>query len=160
MKIVKILFLSFVFMLMCSQALAQEAKPAVGDLAFMTGCWELNVKSSGMVISEHWMKPAGGSLIGMSRTVKGDKTVGFEFLRIAEKPDGVFYIARPSEAKEETAFKLVKTAKGEAVFENLAHDFPQRIIYRSDKTDSLFARIESGDKKKGMDIPMTRANCQ
>ncbi len=138
---------------------AQE-KPSIGSLGWMSGCWELNVAPSKMTIAEQWMKPAGGSMIGMSRTVKGDSTLMFEFLRIAENADGIFYIARPSSAKEETQFKLVKWGKTEAAFENLTHDFPQRIIYRSDKADSLFARIESADGKKGMDIPMTRARCE
>ena len=142
---------------------AQE-KPSIGSLGWMSGCWELNVAASKMTIAEQWMKPAGGSMIGMSRTVKGDSTLMFEFLRIAENADGIFYIARPSSAgasaKEETRFKLVKWGKTEAAFENLTHDFPQRIIYRSDKADMLFARIESADRKKGMDIPMTRAKCE
>jgi hypothetical protein len=155
---------TFLILLTGAFLFAQEAKPTTSTLGWMTGCWELNIAASKMTIAEHWMKPAGGSMIGMSRTVKGESTLMFEFLRIAEKPDGIFYIARPSSAgataNEETAFKLVKWGKAEAVFENLAHDFPQRIIYRSDKADSLFARVESADSKKGMDIPMSRARCE
>lgn len=138
---------------------AQE-KTSVTALTWMSGCWELNVAPQKMTITEQWMKPGGGLMIGMSRTVKAEKTLMFEFLRIAEKEDGVYYVAKPSSAKDETNFKLVKWSKGEAVFENLAHDFPQRIIYKHEKADSLAARIESADGKKGMDIPMTRAKCE
>jgi hypothetical protein len=149
-----------IFILFSGIVLIAQEKPSIGSLGWMSGCWELNVAASKMTIAEQWMKPAGGSMIGMSRTVKGESTLMFEFLRIAENADGIFYIARPSSAKEETGFKLVKWGKTEAAFENLAHDFPQRIIYRSDKADTLFARIESADGKKGMDIPMTRAKCE
>jgi hypothetical protein len=51
---------------------------------------------------------------------------------------------------------------GEVVFENLQHDFPQRIIYRSLSGDRLAARIEGvrGGLLKGIDYPMKRVNCE
>jgi hypothetical protein len=157
---VKILTGILALTFLAAGALAQDTKPDINTLGWMSGCWELNDKQSGVTISEHWMKPAGQMLMGMGRTVKGDKTLEFESLRIVRNETGTFYIARPSSAKEETSFKLIRAAKNEAVFENLTHDFPQRIIYRSDKADSLSARIESGDAKRGMDIPMQRVKCE
>lgn len=142
--------------------MAMRAQTATVDsLSWMAGCWELNVPQRQMTIAEHWMKPSGGTLIGMSRTVRGGKTVEFEFIRIVTTDSGIDYIAKPSSNKEETAFKLVKSSAAEAVFENLAHDFPQRIIYRS-QPDGLFARIEGtqNGKVNGMDIPMKRAKCE
>lgn len=157
--ITKTILMSSLLTLLSTVSFAQE-KASVSALAWMSGCWELNVAPQKMTISEQWMKPGGGLMIGMSRMVKAEKTMMFEFLRIAEKEDGVYYVAKPSSAKDETNFKLVKWSKGEAVFENLTHDFPQRIIYKQDKADSLHARVESADGKKGMDIPMLRAKCE
>jgi hypothetical protein len=140
---------------------AQDAKLSVNGLGWMAGCWEWSVRGGATVTSEQWMKPAGGSLIGMGRTVRGGKTVSFEFLRIISGEGGIDYIAKPSSNKDETAFRLVRSSASEVVFENLAHDFPQRIIYRKEKADSLFARIEGmqNGKLEGMDIPMKRAKC-
>lgn len=134
---------------------------SVDSLSWMAGCWELNVPQRQMTIAEHWMKPAGGTLIGMSRTVRGGKTTGFEFIRIVTTVAGIDYVAKPSSNKNETAFKLVKSSAAEAVFENLAHDFPQRIIYKP-QPDGLFARIEGtqNGKLNGMDIPMKRTKCE
>jgi hypothetical protein len=139
----------------------QDAKPSVDSFGWMAGCWELSVSQRSMTISEQWMKPAGGSLIGMGRTVKAGKTVSFEFLRIVGSETGVDYIAKPSSSKGETVFKLVRSTANELIFENLAHDFPQRVIYRNEKSDSLFARIEGiqNGKLNGMDIPMKRVRC-
>lgn len=150
------------FVLLGCVVKAQDAKASLESMTWMTGCWELSVPQRQMTITEQWMKPAGGTLIGMSRTVRGGKTTGFEFLRIVGSDAGIDYISRPSQNKEETAFRLVKSSASEAVFENLAHDFPQRIIYRIDKPDSLFARIEGtqNGKLNGMDIPMKRAKCE
>ena len=99
-------------------------------------------------------------MLGMSRTVKNGKTTGFEFLRIVEDESGIHYISRPSQNKEETSFKLTKSDAREVVFENPTHDFPQRIIYRLEKTN-LFARIEGKNNGKfmGIDFPMTKAKC-
>jgi hypothetical protein len=141
---------------------AQEQKASTDRLDWMAGCWEFNTRNGAMVISEQWMKPAGGTLIGMSRTVSGGKTVGWEFIRIVTDADGISYIAKPHQSKDETIFKIAKWSATELIFENLAHDFPQRIIYRNAGADSLFARIEGtrSGKLSGMDIPMKRVKCE
>ena len=143
--------------------IAVRAQPVgLDSLNWMAGCWEQNVPQRQMTITEHWMKPAGGTMIGMSRTVRGGKTTGYEFIRIVTSDTGIDYIAKPSSSKDETAFKLVKSSSSESVFENLAHDFPQRIIYRLQSPDALAARIEGSQNGKlnGMDIPMKRTKCE
>ncbi|HMQ05243.1 MAG TPA: DUF6265 family protein [Pyrinomonadaceae bacterium] len=141
---------------------AQETKPTIDGLSWMGGCWQLSVPQRNMTITEHWMKPEGGTMIGMGRTVAGGKTASFEFLRIVASEAGIDYIARPSSNKEETPFRMLKLSAGEVVFENLKHDFPQRIIYRKGEVDSLFARIEGmrNGELRGMDIPMKRIRCE
>jgi hypothetical protein len=126
----------------------------------MAGCWEQKDGARGRFGWEQWMRPAGRTMIGMSRTVRNGKTTGFEYMRIVEDDSGVSFISKPAENSEETAFKLVRYAAAEAVFENPAHDFPQRIIYRLEK-GNLFARIEgtNNGKPMGIDFPMIRAKC-
>lgn len=142
-------------------AFGQDTKPKIESLSWISGCWEQNDAVKKRYGSEQWMKPSGGSMIGMSRTVRNGKTTGFEFLRIVQDDAGIHYISKPSENKEETAFKLIKSSASEVIFENPTHDFPQRIIYRLDKT-KLFARIEGNNNGKamGIDFPMTRAKCE
>ena len=146
--------------LLCGFIHAQDAKSSVRDLSWMSGCWEVNDGRS--LTTERWAKPTENLMIGTSQTVRNGKTVSFEFLRIVNNGQGVTYIAKPSSAQTETPFAFAKIGEKEIVFENLKHDFPQRIIYRSDKPDSLFARIEGPGKDgsvKGMDIPMKRVKC-
>ena len=155
-------FAFLLFVLIPIGAFGQEQKATSDGLGWMAGCWELTARNGAMVISEQWMKPAGGTLIGMSRTVSGDKTVAWEFVRIVTDADGLSYIARPHTSKEETTFKLAKSSQTELVFENPAHDFPQRIIYKLLATDKLTARIEGtmNGKTRGTDFPYTRARCE
>lgn len=154
-------FITFVIVVFSVSAFGQETKPGIDSLSWISGCWEQNDVAKKRFGSEQWMKPSGGSMIGMSRTVRNGKTVAFEFLRIVQDDTGINYISKPSQNKEETAFKLVKWTANEAVFENPTHDFPQRIIYRRDKTN-LFARIEGTNNGKalGIDFPMTRVKCE
>lgn len=140
--------------------MASAQTPTVNSLSWMAGCWETN--ENGRVTTERWAAPTENMMMGSSQTVKNGKTVAFEFLRVFNGSQGMAYIAKPSSAQTETSFAFLKAAEKEVVFENLKHDFPQRIIYRADKPDSLFARIEGmqNGKLAGMDIPMKRVKCE
>jgi hypothetical protein len=143
-----------------SAVLSQTPKPTISDLAWLAGCWESNI--SGREINEQWMKPSGRTMLGMGQTVANGKTVEYEFVQIRGEPDGeIYYVAKPS-GQTEASFKLIKLQNREAVFENLEHDFPQRIIYRLEPDGSLFARIEgmSRGKLRGIDYPMKRGRCE
>ena len=81
-----------VLFILCGCIAGQAQTVAVDSLGWMAGCWELNVPQRKMTIAEHWMKPSGGTLIGMSRTVRGEKTTGFEFIRIVTTDAGMDYV--------------------------------------------------------------------
>ncbi|HMO13891.1 MAG TPA: DUF6265 family protein [Pirellulaceae bacterium] len=136
-----------------------QGEYSIAELQFLSGAWEMSVPERGLTITEHWMQPLGGAMIGMGRTVVGDQMKSWESLRIIQRETGIEYIAKPSEKSEETTFKLTKLTKTEAVFENPDHDFPQRIIYRLIDENSLTARIEGtrDGQTRGMDIPMKRS---
>jgi len=123
----------------CGAALASgEEAPELGDLGWMSGHW---VGQSGDVgMEEFWTTPEGGVMVGLHRDVFPDASSFFEFLRIVATDRGLTYIASPRGAGT-TEFTLVSLDGRSVVFENLAHDFPQRIIYRR-VGDQLKARIE------------------
>ena len=133
----------------------------IEDLAWISGDWE--TASGRMQIDEHWTKIAGSSLIGMSRTVAGGKTVFFEYLRIEARGADIYYVAHPRARTPGTDFKLVRLSGQEAVFENLTHDFPKRVIYRKNGDGTLSARVEGDgtEKEKPQDYhyrPVAKAN--
>ena len=132
--------------------------PTMADLAWIAGDWQTMSGGPGgrRQIEEHWTKPAGGSMMGVSRTVAGDKTVEFEYLRIEQRADGVYYVAHPKARCPGTDFKLTRASATEAVFENPQHDFPKRIIYRKNADDSLTASIDAGEGSKAMSFAFQR----
>ena len=113
---------------------------AINQLAWLAGHWRM--EKAGRGVDEHWMAPAGGVMLGMARTVAKGKVVEHEFTQIREGPGGaLFYIAMPA-GRKETAFQILTLTDTEAVFENLQHDFPQRVIYARQSDGSLLAAIE------------------
>lgn len=127
-------------MLVFSAALAaQGTKPAIADLAWMAGSW--SGESSGIQMEEHWTAPKGNSMVGLHRDVGKGRTLLFEFLRIEQQGDQIVYLSMPNGRSPATRFSLKELSATRVVFENPAHDFPQRIIYWKDGND-LRARIE------------------
>jgi hypothetical protein len=118
----------------------------IEDLGWLSGDWE--TAPGGTQIDEHWSWVAGNSMIGMSRTVAGGKTVFFEFLWIEARSDGIYYVAHPKLRNPGTEFKLGRLSDSEAIFENPQHDFPKRIIYRKKADGTLVVRIEGDGTEK------------
>ena len=132
--------------------------PTISDLAWIAGCWEGG--GGDTVLQEQWMNPNGKTMLGMSRTVRNDTTKVYEFLRIHQEVDGIYYTSNPS-GQAEASFKLVKFESQKVVFENPDHDFPQKITYELDKNGNLTATI-SGQYKEAyqkVEFPMLKAKC-
>jgi len=126
---------------------AGPAAGTIADLVWMTGDWQTD-PTGRSVSEEHWTRPAGGSMIGMSRTLVGDRTAAFEFLRIEARGDSIYYVASPKGRCPATDFKLTRVSGQEAVFENPQHDFPKRIIYRKNSAGGLTAIVDGGEGTK------------
>lgn len=147
--------------LLCA-ALAQPAMSQPHDLQrlqWLAGCWASATAEPGS--GEVWMAPAGGSMLGVSRTVKGGRTVAHEFMQIRPLADGTLaFIAEPS-GQRRTEFPLKSFTDTEIVFENPTHDFPQRVAYKFEAPDTLRARIEGlrNGNLRVIEFPMRRKPC-
>lgn len=130
----------------------------VQRLAWMAGCWEQ--RRGSRVTEEQWMRPVGNAMLGMSRTVVGEQMRAWESLRILEDTERTVYLAQPNGGPA-TSFVASVVSDTLAVFENPAHDFPQRIAYRRISADSLVAQIsaERNGATRRMEIPMQRVAC-
>lgn len=137
-------------------ALAQDAD--IAALSWMSGCWRQ--ESPSRTVDEVWMAPAGGGMLGMSRTLSKGRIVEYEFLQIRAEGGRLVYIAKPS-GQPEASFTAKTIGTRDVVFENLSHDFPQRIIYRLQPDGSIAARIEgtANGTPRGIDFPMRRVAC-
>ncbi len=139
----------------------QRGGGVVEQLRWMSGCWQGRSRDGSRVIDEQWMAPRGHMMLGMSRTVRGDSVVtDFEHLAIIERQGRVVYHAEPS-GQQPADFTARVVSDSLTIFENLEHDFPQRVIYHKRGSDSVIARIEGvrGGQLRGIDFPYARMAC-
>ncbi len=129
----------------------------LASLAWLAGSWE-GKDASGLEMEEVWTAPKGGTMLGLHRDVKDGKLASFEFLRIESGADGLVYQAQPR-GRAATPFHLKESASKKVVFENLKHDFPQRILYWVTDDGALHARVEGmqGGKLVGEEWSWRRA---
>lgn len=122
------------------------------QVAWFTGCWE---RANGERRTlERWDAATADAMKGDSRSFNGANETAGERLRVLLKDGKLVYAAQPSTQLPQRFTATEITATG-VTFENLAHDFPQRIIYEKRGSDSLVARIE-GDRA-GRRQPVTFA---
>ena len=134
-----------------------SAQTPIARVSWLQGCWRMNV--NGQTVDEQWMAPAGGAMLGISRTVKADKLVEYEFVLLRERGGTLVYIAHPS-GQPGGEFPLKSVDDESVTFENAAHDFPQRIGYRR-RGDRLDAWIEGtlDGRAQRAEFPYARVAC-
>ena len=153
-----ILPLLTVLLASASLAAATAQAPRVQQVGWLAGCWQR--VDGGRTVEEQWMRPRGGLMLGAGRTVEGDSLVEFEQVMILERAGRLVYAARPS-GQAPAEFESIAVTDSSVTFENPAHDFPQRVLYRRVGADSLVARVEGtrGGRARGADFPYRRAAC-
>jgi len=121
------------------------------DLGWLSGYW-LSCEG-GRDVSETWSALRGGFMIGYTVSARGE-TAEWEQMRIEYGGREPSFVAQPR-GSPGASFRLVRSGPREAVFENPAHDFPQRVIYRREG-NRLTGRIE-GEGGRSMEWRYRRA---
>lgn len=124
--------------------LAAAAAPRV-DVAWLSGCWE--GASPERTVEEQWTAPRGGTMLGLGRTVRGERTVDHEFVLIREQDGRLAYEAHPA-GQASTVFLSTDVSPSRVVFEDKAHDYPQQVGYQRRGPDTLVAWIDGTDNGK------------
>lgn len=96
-------------------------------------------------IEEVWLRPAGGLMLGLSRTAAPRRSE-FEHLRIEVQGGQLVYQAQP-QGRPAVPFTAGRQGTDFVEFDNPKHDFPQRVRYQRDG-DHLRAEI-SGPGRDG-----------
>jgi hypothetical protein len=116
----------------------------ISAVSWLAGNW---VGQDGPVlVEERWTPPAGGVMLAVSRTLKGERLAAFEFLRIIERDGSLVYVAQPG-GRPPTEFVLSAIGPDSATFENPSHDFPKVIRYSRRPDGTLEARVSDGGQR-------------
>jgi hypothetical protein len=153
-----------------SEKPAETRAPDAGPLtplAWLEGCWRGTVNKR--EFREQWMPLRGNLLLGVSQTVIGGTTDGYEYLRLEPRPDGIHYVVwQPG--KSEVAYRLAEQRVDRTMerndeifgFVNPGAGFPEKITYRRGSEGWLYAAVEG--KISGADrqvtYPMRRIDCE
>lgn len=132
------------------------ATAATAELDWLAGEWCGG--SAERKIDEVWLPEAGGALLGMSRTVRGGSTESFEFMRIVPEGKDAGLHVQPNGVAP-TVFAITSRGEGWVIFENPAHDFPNRIEYRRDGAGLRAVIAGPGHDGKKLEIPFEYHRC-
>jgi hypothetical protein len=133
----------------------QTKDTAMSRAGFIVGCWEGGGTST---VRETWRMASDDFLIGTATTVAAGVVREFEFLRVESKGGVVDYVAQPNGVPP-TRFTLDPSSKaGEAIFVNMQHDFPKRVVYGK-TADGVLAFIDGGEGTKTVQFPMKKISC-
>lgn len=122
-----------------------QRRDGIRAVAWLQGAWERVTPQQ--TVEEQWLAPRGNTMMGIGRTVKSDSLVEYEMIILRARGSQLVYEAHPS-GQAPAEFRSKSVSDSSVVFENLEHDFPQRVGYELRGADSLIAWVEGPSKGK------------
>ncbi|WP_099714664.1 DUF6265 family protein [Flavobacterium sp. 11] len=109
--------------------------------SWLLGNWEN--KSADGTLTENWEKLNDSTFQAQSYYIKEKDTVHFESIILQQKGENLTYTAtvKGQNNDKPVVFKLTTATDKQVSFENLKHDYPQKISYNQITPDSLVAKI-------------------
>jgi hypothetical protein len=117
----------------------------ITSFAWLEGKWV--GKYDTVPIFEQWKPPDGNIMRGRGGVLSGKDTVFSERINIEQRGHDLYYIAIVGHNREPAEFKFTGYKEDTAVFENPAHDFPQRVLYYKNSDGTVYACVDG--KYKG-----------
>lgn len=138
MKKAAVLLVVFSALVCCKKS---EKQNKINPANWLIGSWENNSEQGNL--SESWKKQNDSTFIGQSYFIKGKDTLHHESIVLDQKGDDFFYTTTVKGQNNDQAirFKMTSATAKQLVFENLKHDYPQKIVYNKITKDSLVAKI-------------------
>lgn len=115
--------------------------PQLEKASWLLGTWQ-NTSPEG-IATEVWRQENDSVYAGSSHFVIGQDTVSSESIRLEASGLGLAYVPTVKGQNNDAPvrFTLSTATDKQMVFENPAHDFPQKISYTQINPDSLVAEI-------------------
>ncbi len=119
------------------------------ELAWMAGTWRGQLGES-TTIEEVWSDPAGGTMMGMFRLLKGGEPGFTQFITLERTADGVMLRLRHfhpgllgwEAADAPVVYRLETNDGNQAVFVKTDKPLPYRLIYRRDGSEGLVVVLD------------------
>ncbi|MDY0077227.1 MAG: DUF6265 family protein [Bacteroidales bacterium] len=134
-------FLGFVIGLLLTACTAPNPTETIYKLA---GDWKT---TKGPAMYESWKIAVDSSLLGSAFSINGSDTLMIEKMQLIRLGDSLVYKVNVGSQKT-VSFGLAKATKNSWIFENKAHDYPNRIIYKMLNDSILHAQTENSAGNK------------
>ncbi|MDY0078802.1 MAG: DUF6265 family protein [Bacteroidales bacterium] len=134
-------FLGFVIGLLLTACTAPNPTETIYKLA---GDWKT---TKGPAMYESWKIDTDSTLVGLAFSINGSDTLMIEKMQLNHTADSLVYKVNVGSQKT-VSFGLAKATKNSWIFENKAHDYPNRIIYKMINDSILHARTENSAGNK------------
>lgn len=137
----KITLFALVLTFLSCQKKETVEKDKIKKADWLIGKWE-NTSPDG-VLTENWEKVNDSTFSAASYFIKEADTIHFESIVLAQKGEGLTYIAtvKGQNDGKPVAFPSTSETENKLVFENLQHDYPQKITYTKGANNTLTAEI-------------------
>jgi Domain of unknown function (DUF6265) len=135
-----------IIILCCSAFLLTDSK-TFKKLYALEGTWKMLTKRG--AVCEEWKKINEHHLQNRGYRVIGKDTLVSERVALTNTEAGIFYTSTVENQnnKQPIAFKMTSAEGNTFIFENPAHDYPKRIVYKLITADSLHAYIDDGTEE-------------
>jgi hypothetical protein len=121
-----------------------ESSATLQDFTWLEGTWvdtlTFGFKLPPQHVYEEWQVYTD-SISGVGFYVQGEDKTVTETFSIVKTETQIVYVARPKK-QPIVGFPFKGIVDGQYIFENKAHDFPQKIAYQPFGTDSLHIFLE------------------
>lgn len=125
---------------------------------WLPGKWENQTQRGKMV--EEWSKLNDSTYTGRSYMITATDSISLESIVLKKEGDEIFYIptVKGQNNEQPVKFKLTFSSPNQLVFENPAHDFPQKITYTLESENSLMAEISGviNGQQRARKFPMKK----
>lgn len=118
----------------------------LNNLYWLEGQWE-GIHNDG-IYHEEWKITDEDELKGRAYLIKKGEITSNEILKIHADGKSVFYTADVKHNPRPVSFVLTYSGNNKFVFENPAHDFPQKITYVCNGNGTLTATVEAVNKDR------------
>lgn len=120
----------------------------LATMNWLLGNWENKMIEGNL--SESWEKKDDSTFVGHSYFIKEKDTISFESIELLQKGDAIFYIptVKGQNKDKPITFKLTTSTDNQFIFENPAHDYPQKIVYKKAGPNDLIATISGTQQGK------------
>jgi hypothetical protein len=132
------LLASLLLVISCKKdTLADKLNPA----QWIVGNWEQ--KTDKGILTESWQRQNDSVFVGSCYFINESDTLHSETILLEQRADSITYSANVTgqNNNKPVPFTLTKANTNSLVFENLSHDYPQKIVYQKSKSNGLLVTI-------------------